>query len=613
VIFLHTNVKYVYYVYAFYTAYVLQWDRSPKKLRGWLLEGLGIGLDLLVVLLAAIGGGMLARRARLPVILGYLAGGVAVGPYGLGWVSDTETIDSLANIGVILLLFAIGLDISLKEILGMGNVIIIGGGFQILITTAAGIALGLENLVGLEGLGGMDLTGAIFFGFIIALSSTMIVLKILMERGELDTTHGRILLGILLVQDLAVVPIMVAMQAVGGESGGLWLSLGIALLKAVGFIGLMLLLGVWGMPWLLKRVAGQNSRELFLLTVILICLAAAFGTMYFGLSAAFGAFAAGLLISQSGFARQAFADILPLRDTFAALFFVSLGMLANLDYIKTNVITILIVVAVIMAVKFFIVTAIVRIFGYSHKTVLMTGTGLIQIGEFSFILVLMGYQEKIFSLEIYNLVIASAIITMLLTPFVMSANSFLYRWLSQRTWFARFMTKDNENAWRSGAPELARHAVICGYGSVGSRLAAVLDKQKFAYLVIDLDPTVIKNLRANGIPCIYGDASNPEILAHAGLDKARVLICTIPDYKAEELTARNAKIINPKLDIVARVQRDSDVDLLKGVGVTELVLPYFEGSLEMIRHTLHRFGMSSTDIQYIVNNLRQGRAETKKE
>jgi CPA2 family monovalent cation:H+ antiporter-2 len=202
---------------------------------------------------------------------------------------------------------------------------------------------------------------------------------------------------------------------------------------------------------------------------------------------------------------------------------------------------------------------------------------------------------------------------MLLTPLVMSLNSYIYRWLSQRIWFARFLTKDNAEDWRSGALELTRHAVICGYGSVGAQLASVLDRQKFPYMVIDLDPTVIKGLRARGIPCVYGDASNPEILAHVGLDKARVLICTIPDYKAEELTARNAKNINPKLDIVARVQRDKDIELLKDIGVTELVLPFFEGGLEMIRHTLHRFGMSTTEIQYILNQLRQGQAEKKKE
>ncbi len=561
------------------------------------MEG-NIGRDLLIVLAAAIAGGMLARWLRLPMLLGYLAVGIAIGPFGLEWVNDTASISYLAEIGVVLLLFAIGLEFSIKELLGLGRIAILGGLAQILLTAAAGFGLGK--------IAGLSNTGAIFFGFIIALSSTMVVLKLLMERGELDTTHGRIMLGILLVQDLSVVPILVLMTAVGGEAGELWASLGIAVAKAVGFIAAMLILGVWGMPWFLRKVAGQRSRELFLLTVIVVCLGAAFGTYYFGLSAAFGAFAAGLLISQSGFARQAFADIMPLRDAFAALFFISLGMLANLDFIAANLGTVALIVVAIMVIKFVICSAITRAFGYSHKTVLLVGTGLIQIGEFSFILAMIGVETGILSERLYSLTIAAAIVTMLITPFAMSLNSFLYKWLSQRGWFAGRLTGRPDPERPFHAPEFSRHAVICGYGEVGQRLAEVLERRKFPYLVIDLDPTVISRLRARGIPCIYGDASNPEILAHASLDKARVLVCTIPDYVAEELTSRNALAINPKLDIVARVHRDRDAALLKNIGVTELVLPFFEGSLEMIRHTLHRFGLTSTEIQYILNSLREG-------
>jgi CPA2 family monovalent cation:H+ antiporter-2 len=567
------------------------------------MESLGIARDLLIVLVTAIVGGMLARWLRLPVILGYLAGGVAVGPHALSFISDPATISSLAEIGVILLLFAIGLEFSLKELLKLGRIAVLGGIAQIILTAAVGFGLG-------RGVG-LSLTGSSFFGFIIAMSSTMVVLKILMDRGELDTAHGRIMLGILLVQDLAVVPVMVLIPAVGTGTGSIWTPLGIALGKAVGFIAVMLALGWWGMPWMMKRVAGQRTRELFLLTVVVVCLAAAFGTYYVGLSAAFGAFAAGLLISQSGYARQAFADIMPLRDTFGALFFVSLGMLANLEFIRENLMAVAVVVVAIMGVKFVVCTAITRFFGYSHKTVLMVGTGLLQIGEFSFILALMGWKEGLFSERLYNLTIAAALITMFLTPFVMSLNSFLYRWLSQQPWFARRLTGRVDPDLRVQKLELSRHAVICGYGAVGRRVAEVLEKQKFSYLVIELDPTIIANLQSHGIPVIYGDASNPEILAHASLDKARVLICTIPDYVAAELTARNALRINPKLDIVARVHRDSDVELLRGAGVSEIVLPFFEGSLEMIRHTLHRFGMGNTEIQYILNSLRQSQTEKK--
>jgi len=574
------------------------------------LEDLNIGRDLLIVLVTALAGGMLARFLRLPVILGYLVGGIVIGPYGIGtiealggtgFVHNTENIDNLATLGVVLLLFTIGLEFSIKEIMRMGKVALFGGIAQILLTAAAGFGLG--KLVGLS------TQGAVFFGFIISLSSTMVVLKILMERGELDTTHGRIMLGILLVQDISVVPIMVVMSALGGEPGGLWGALGIAVAKAVGFIALMLVLGVWGMPWFLRKVAGQRSRELFLLTVVVVCLAAAFGTFYFGLSAAFGAFVAGLLISQSGFARQAFADIQPLRDTFAALFFVSLGMLANLDFIRNNLSEVAVVVVVILAGKFIICSGITRIFGYSHKTVLMVGTGLIQIGEFSFILAAMGVESGILSERLFSMTIAAAIITMLITPFAISLNSNIYRWLSQKKFFAQQLAGRFDPDWQDHTGELSRHAVICGYGGIGSRVAAVLEKQKLPYLVIELDPNIISRLRAQGVPCIYGDASNPEILSHTYLDKARVLVCTVPDYVAVQLTTKNALELNPRLDIVARVHRDRDVELVKDTGVTELVLPVFEGSLEMIRHTLHRFGMESTEIQYIINGLRRGQIE----
>ncbi len=567
------------------------------------MDGLGIGLDLLIVLVTAIVGGMLARWLRLPVILGYLAGGIAIGPFGASLVHDSATIESLANIGVVLLLFAIGLEFSLKELLKLGKVSILGGIAQIILTAAVGFGLGFAIH--------LSLSAAIFFGFIISLSSTMVALKLLMEKGELDTTHGRVLLGILLVQDLSVVPMMVAIPAVAGELGGLWAALGIAFGKAVGFIALMLVLGYWFMPWLLKRVAGQRSRELFLLTVIVLCLAAAFGTYYVGLSAAFGAFVAGLLIGQSGYARQAFADVLPIRDTFAALFFVSLGLVADRQYIFSHAGTIAIVVAVVLAIKFVISSGITRIFGYSHKTVLMVGTGLISIGEFSFALALMGKEAGIFSVDFYNLIVAVAIVTMFITPFIFNLNSFLYRWLSQKSWFGRQLMTKPEPELHAQTSELSRHAVICGFGRIGQRIAEVLDKHNFSYLIIELDPNAIEKARTQGVPSIYGDASNPEILKHARLDKARVLLCTIPDYVAAELTVRNALKINPKLDIVARVHRDSDGETLRDAGVTELVLPFFEGSLEMIRHTLHRFGMSSTEIQYILNKLREDQKEEK--
>ena len=560
------------------------------------MEELGVGLDLVIVLATALAGGMLARLLRLPVILGYLIGGIAVGPHGFGLVHDLGTINTLATIGVILLLFTLGLEFSLKEVMRVGRIAILGGIVQILLTAAVGLALG--RLVG------FTMLEAVFFGFLIALSSTMIVLKTLMERGELDSGHGRIMIGILLVQDLSVVPLMIIMPAIG-EGGEVWLSLGVAVLKAMVFIGVMLVLGMWGLPWLLRRVAAGRSRELFLLTVVTLCLAAAFGTYFFGLSAAFGAFVAGLLISQSAFARQAFADIVPLRDTFVALFFVSLGMLVDLHFVVDNVAIIAVVVTVIIVAKFIICSLIPWFFGYSPKTVLFVGMGLIQIGEFSFVLAGVGMEAGLISSYIYSLTLTSAIVTMLLTPFALSFASFLYRRLSQGERLGKLLARRPDPGWQDKQWQLSGHAVICGHGRVGSTLARVLERRRLSYLVIDLNPQVISRLHSEGVPCIYGDAANPEILAHAQLDKARVLVCTFGDFIAVELTTRNALRVNPRLDIVARVPRDADVELLKGIGVSELVRPEFEASLEITRHTLHRFGVTSPEIQHILSGLRR--------
>jgi CPA2 family monovalent cation:H+ antiporter-2 len=563
------------------------------------VEELGLGLDLIIVLVAAIAGGILAHWLRLPIILGYLATGIAVGPYGLGLVRDLETINALATIGVILLLFTLGLEFSLNELKRIGRIAVWGGSAQILLTAGVGFALG--KLLGWE------TTSAIFFGFLIALSSTMIVLKTLMERGELDSAHGRVMIGILLVQDLSLVPLMIILPAMGGEEGvQLWSSLGIATLKATLFIGVMLVLGIWGLPWLLERVAGRRSRELFLLTVVTLSLGAAFGAQFLGLSAAVGAFIAGLLIGQSVFARQAVADIVPLRDIFGALFFVSLGMLVDLNFAADNPAIIALVVVAIIAAKFIICAMIPRVFGYSPKTTLFTGMGLIQIGEFSFVLAAVGLEVGIISQNIYSITLAAAIITMGLTPFALNFASTLYRWLSQGEKSGWLIASHLDPGWLS-KQQLAGHAVICGHGRVGNTLTKVLEQRNLPYLVIDIDPQVISRLRSQRIPCIYGDASNSEILAHTELNEANLLICTFPNFMDVELTVRNALKINPKLDIVARVHRDIDAELIKGIGVSELVRPEFEASLEITRHTLHRFGLTTVEIQHILNNLREGR------
>lgn len=562
------------------------------------MEELGVLTDLIIILIAALIVGMIARRLKLPVILGYLVGGIAVGPYGLSLVDDIGRIETLATIGVVLLLFTLGIEFSLKTLRQMGKVAILGGMAQILATVALGLVVGL--------LLRWPLMEAIFFGFLIALSSTMIVLKILMERGELNTAHGRIMIGILLVQDLAVVPMMVILPAIGQGGAGLLPALGIAALKAVLFLGAMVVLGFWGLPWVMRRVAGVRSRELFLLTVFGLGIGVAFVTYYFGLSVALGAFVAGLLISESEYAHQALADIVPLRDIFATLFFASLGMLLNPTFLIDNVGMVSAVVIAIIGGKFIIGFFIPRLFGYSPKTMLFVGAGLFQIGEFSFVLAAAALSMGVISNDLYDLTLTSAVITILLTPFALYLASAFYYRLGQRESIAKLLASrpDPSLLTRSG-PELSNHVVICGHGRVGQGLAEVLKRRNFSYLVIDSDPRVIDSLRPQQVPCIYGDASNPEILSRAGLPRAKVLVITFPDPIAAELTVRNALKINPKLNVVARVHLDSEAEKLRSLGVAQLVRPEFEAGLEIVRHTLHRYGLSSPEIQFIVNTLRE--------
>jgi CPA2 family monovalent cation:H+ antiporter-2 len=549
---------------------------------------------------AAFIGGMIARQLRLPVILGYLAAGIVIGPYGAHFVSESSTpqIEMMAEIGVALLLFTLGMEFSLKSLRKIGRVSAIGGGIQIVLTTLLGLAVG----IGL----GWKLEEAMFFGFMIAMSSTMVVLKLLIERGELDTAHGRLMIGILLVQDVAIIPMMAIMPAIGKPE---WASaLGIAVLKAVIFIGAMFVLGLWVLPSIMRRVAGFRSRELFLLAIFGLCIVVAFVTDYFGISLAFGAFAAGVIISESDYAYQAIAEVMPLRDIFATLFFVSLGMLIDLHFLVDNLAIVSIAAVTIIVGKFAICFVVPRIVGYGAKTMLHTGAGLFQIGEFSFVLAAAALSAGIISKDIYDLTLTSAAITILLTPIAMGAASKLYVRLNQRERFARAFARRSDPEPEKRL-QLNNHVVICGCGRVGRILGAVLEKRGFTRLVIDEDPHVIDMLREKGVPYIYGDASNPDILSRAMLDKAKVMVITVNDPIATELTVKNAHAINPKLDIVARVQFDEHADILREMGVAEIVRPEFEAGLEMVRHTLHRYGLTGAEIQYIINILREGGTE----
>ena len=494
-------------------------------------------------------------------------------------------------------MFTLGLEISFSQLKQVGKVGIGGGIAQILATFVLGLVAG-------KLLFHWSLTEAAFFGLLISLSSTMVCLKILMERGELDSVHGRIMIAILIVQDLSVVFMMVAVPVFGAPLEELLSTFAIAAGKAILFLGVTVALGIWVLPWLLGRVAGVRSRELFLLTVLILCFGAAFGTYVFGLSIALGAFVVGLLLRESKFAYQALAEVTPLRDVFATLFFVSLGMLLSPYFIVENWPAVILVVVVIVAIKFVVCFGITRIFGYGGRTALFVGAGLVQTGEFSFILAQAGVNTGIVSGHFYSLVIASTIITMLLTPLFMSLASVLYPKLTEGQAGRKLVGRDVSSPSQAELPQPSSQVIICGYGRVGQNLAQALYDLGISYLVIETDPELVSGLRCKGADCIYGDASNVHVLSSVDLAGAQVLIVTFPDPLAVVTTVRNALRINPAIEVIARVHRSRESELLKRLGVSDLINPEYEASFEFIRHALTHIGWSRASVQQTVNKLR---------
>ncbi|MBI4303424.1 MAG: cation:proton antiporter [Chloroflexi bacterium] len=555
-------------------------------------------VSIAILLTAALVGGMIAHRLRQPVILGYLVIGIAVGPHALGLVGDVELIEAAATIGVALLMFTLGLEISISQIRESGKTGLGGGLAQIVITFAIGLAVGV-------GLLRWPLAQAAIFGLVISLSSTAVCLKILMERGELDSVHGRIMIAILILQDISVVVMIVAEPLMAGSLKDLPLALAMAVGKAVLFIGIAIVSGLWLLPWLMGRIGGVRSRELFLLTVLVMSLGAALGTQIFGLSTVFGAFLIGLIMRESSFAHQALAEITPLRDIFATLFFVSLGMLLSPTFVIDNWSSVLVLVAIIIVIKFGVVFSIVRFFGNSNRIAAITGAGLFQIGEFGFLLAQAGISFGLVSEEFYSLILASAIVTMLLTPVSISLASKLYPQLAQSS--NNKVPSLHTTMHTPLAVEESGHVVLAGYGRIGQNIAQGLQNASIPYVIVDIDPERVDDARSSRRPRIYGDASNPHVLSRAGINKAQTLIVTFPDPIAVVTTVKTALEMNPKLKVVARVHRAREAESLKNLKGVELISPEHEASLEFIRRILVASGWKESDIQAIIPVVQQGR------
>ena len=555
-------------------------------------------VTIAILLAAALVGGMIAHRLRQPIILGYLVIGVAVGPHALGLIGDLELVETAATMGVALLMFTLGLEISIAQLREVGRIGVWGGITQITATLALGLIAGYF-------LFRWPLPQAGLFGLIISLSSTAVCLKILMERGELASVHGRIMIAILIVQDIGVVVMMVVIPLMSGMTENIPLTLAIAAGKALLFIGLAIILGRWGLPWLLGRVGGVRDRELFLLTVLVLCLGAAVGTHVLGLSIVFGAFLVGLVLRETRFVHQALAEITPLRDIFATLFFVSLGMLLDPIFLINNWQSVALLVVAIIALKLLVVFGIVRIFGYSSRIAILTGAGLFQIGEFSFILAQGGVNAGIVSDQFYSLILASAIITMLLTPVTISLIIRLYPKPSLLTGGRRMVAKEASSTSVPMPTERPDRVVIAGYGRVGRNIAQGLQNAGIPHIIIDLDPERVSEAKSSGRPRIYGDATNRNVLSKVDLGRAQALVVTYPDSIAVVTTVKTALSINPELKILVRVHRVREADELKKLGVTELVSPEYEASFRFIKRLLNIMGLEKGKRRQILATVRK--------
>jgi len=410
-----------------------------------------------------------------------------------------------------------------------------------------------------------------------------------------------VMIGMLLLQDIAAAFAMFILPTLGAGDASLLPTLGVAFLKAGVFIALVLVTGIWLIPRILRRIALRQSRELCIIAVAALCLGGAFAAYYFGLSAALGAFAIGLMIGQSDFAHQAVGNIAPLRDLFAALFFVSIGMLIDLQFLAANIIPLLILVAAIIFGKFAICAGITRIFGYRGKTVPLVGAGMMQIGEFSFVLAQLCLGAGAITNYTYSMVLGSAFVTIVLTPFVFSLTSKVC--IKRRE--AIQVASGGKEQLVMETPNLTNHVIICGHGRVGGNVARLLSQLAVPYVAIDLDPKTISELREQGIPCVYGDAGNQKVLYEAGITHAAVLALAIPDPAATRLALDHAGLMNANIDIIARTHSNSEFEFLQSRGISGIVQPEMEASIEILRHILCRLNMPEAEIEEIIASRRK--------
>ncbi len=552
---------------------------------------MGIATDIILLVLAAFFCGLLMQRLRQPLILGYILAGVILGPHTGGLtITEIHDIERLAEIGVALLLFALGLEFSHKDLKPVKYIALIGTPLQIGLTVALGFGIGRIM--------GWDIKTSIWFGALISLSSTMVLLKTLMNQGWLGTLSSKVMIGMLIVQDLAVVPLLILLPLMNDPAAGMS-QLGLAAVKAAAFLLCMFVLGTRLLPWLMRRITRLGSRELFLLSIIAIGLGIGYATYAVGLSFAFGAFVAGMVLNESDYGHQALSDIIPLRDVFGLLFFASVGMLIDPGFLLQHFGSILMLVVLVSLGKGLIFAGIARLFRYGNVIPIAVALGLFQVGEFSFVLAQVGVSTKSISVELYNLVLTTAVLTMVLTPIVSTQTARLYA--LKKRWFQK-EPLESINFPDKGFRE---HVVIAGGGRVGTQIAQTLHRLTIPFVLIELDQRRVEQAHQAGFAVVYGDASHEVVMEAASLGRAALLVVTIPGIVESTTIITHAKTLNSRLAVVARLSDPEFFAVFSDLDVTDLVYPELEAGLEMTRQVLLALRIPVTEIQRHTEMLRQ--------
>jgi CPA2 family monovalent cation:H+ antiporter-2 len=554
-------------------------------------------LQLVLILLAvAVLVAAAARVLRLPTMLGYLVTGVAIGPFALGWIPDSAEARYLAEFGVVFLMFSVGLEFSLPRLMSMRMTVFGFGGAQV------GLTIALTALI--AWLLDLPLLAAIALGGIMSMSSTAIVSKLLAERMEIQTPHGRQILGALLFQDLAVVPLLILIPAFTRESDAMAAILGLAMLKAVVVLGFLLFVGQRIMrPWF-QWVAGRKSPELFTLNLLLFTLGLAYLTETAGLSLALGAFLAGMLVSETEYRYQVEDDIKPFRDVLLGLFFVTIGMRLDLMQIMLNWGDVLLMVAAIVIGKGVLVAGLAMVFGSARPTAVRSALGLAQAGEFGFVLLALAADLRLLGADITQPVLAAMVLSMLIAPLLINRMDLLTRLIAGSEWAGRAKEVHDIAVKTFGK---TKHVILCGYGRSGQNLARLLEAEGITFIALDADPERIRAVAASGVSVVYGDASRREVLVAAGLSRAQAVVVTYSDVHSSMAILRHVRELRPELPVVVRTIDETHIDELKAAGATEVVSEMMEGSLMLASHALMLLGVPLSQVLKRIREVRESR------